>query len=78
MLAAARQRLEAGHGIGRHLRVSLTDAERDQVGRLLGTSWVLSGREVGARALAEAVASLGTDLETLLTVKWRPGPGSGG
>lgn len=68
VLEVARRRLEAGHGMaGRPLRVSLTGAERDQVGRLLGTSWVLSGRQVGARALAQAVASLGTDLETLLT-----------
>jgi hypothetical protein len=68
MLAAARRRLEAGHGMaGRPLRVSLSNSERDQVGRLLGTSWVLSGRQVGAKALAEAVASLGTDLEALLT-----------
>ena len=73
VLAAARQRLEAGHGMaGRPLRVPLTDAEREQVGRLLGTSWVLSGRQVGARALAEAVASLGSDLETLLTVNGGP------
>jgi uncharacterized protein (TIGR02679 family) len=67
VLAAARQRVEAGHGTsGSPLRVSLTDAERDQVGRLLGTKWVLSGRQVGAKALAEATRSLGTDLETLL------------
>ncbi len=67
VLAAARQRLEAGHGIGGSpLRVCLTDAERDQVGKLLGTKWALSGRQVGAKALAEATRSLGTDLETLL------------
>ena len=68
VLAAARQRLEAGHGMaGRPLRVSLTAEERDQVGKLLGTRWGLSGRPVGARALADAVRSLGTDLEALLT-----------
>lgn len=68
VLAAARLRLEAGHGMaGSPMRVSLTDAERDQVGKLLGTKWVLSGRQVGARALAEAIRTLGTDLETLLT-----------
>jgi len=67
VLAAARQRLEAGHGLaGRPLRVSLTADERDQVGKLLGTTWVLSGRPVGARALAEGIRSLGTDVETLL------------
>ena len=68
VLAAARQRLEAGHGMaGRPLRVSLTAEERDQVGKLLGTRWVLSGRPVGAKTLADAVRSLGTDLEALLT-----------
>ncbi len=67
VLAAARRRLEAGHAMtGRPMRVSLTGAERNQVGRLLGTSWVLSGRQVGARALAEAIGSLGSDLESLL------------
>jgi uncharacterized protein (TIGR02679 family) len=67
VLAAARQRLEAGHGMaGRPLRVSLAAAERDQVGKLLGTTWVLSGRPVGAKALAEGIRSLGTDLESLL------------
>jgi uncharacterized protein (TIGR02679 family) len=73
VLAATRQRLEAGHGMGGSpLRVGLTDAEREQVGRLLGTKWVLSGRQVGAKALAEAVRSLGTDLETLLTSSGGP------
>jgi uncharacterized protein (TIGR02679 family) len=67
VLAAARQRLEAGHGMGGSpLRVLLTDAERDQVGKLLGTKWALSGRQVGAKALAEAIRSLGGDLEILL------------
>ena len=69
VLAAARQRLEAGRAMtGSSLRVALTEPERDQVGRLLGTSWVLSGRQVGAKALANAVQTLGADLETLLTV----------
>lgn len=68
VLAAARRRLESGHGLsGRPLRVPLTAAERSDVGRLLGVTWALSGRGVGARALADAVASLGTDLATLLT-----------
>ena len=73
VLAAARRRLEAGHAMsGRPVRVSLTEAERVQVGKLLGTSWALSGRQVGAKALAEAVGSLGADLETLLTVTAGP------
>ena len=68
VLAAARQRREAGHGMAcRPLRVALADAERDQVGKLLGTTWVLSGRQVSARILANAIESLGTDLDALLT-----------
>ena len=67
VLAAARQRLEAGHGMaGSPMRVSLSGPERDQVGKLLGTKWALSARQVGAKALAEAISTLGTDLETLL------------
>lgn len=68
VLAAARQRREAGHGMtGSPLRVALSSRERDQVGKLLGTPWVLSGRQVGARMLATAIESLGTDLDALLT-----------
>lgn len=73
VLAAARRRLEAGHGMaGRPLRVQLTQPERDQVGRLLGITWSQSGRPVGARALAEAVSSLGTDLDSLLAATGGP------
>jgi uncharacterized protein (TIGR02679 family) len=68
VLAAARQRREAGHSMtGRPLRVALGGVEREQVGKLLGTTWVLSGQQVGARMLATAIESLGTDLEALLT-----------
>ena len=67
VLAAARRRLEAGHGLtGSPLRVDLTMKERDQVGGLLGMTWARSGRGVGARALATAVAGLGTDVAELL------------
>lgn len=68
VLAAARRRREAGHGMtGRPLRVTLTAAERDQVGQLLGMTWVLSSRQVSAKALATAIESLDSDLDTLLT-----------
>jgi len=67
VLAAARRRLEAGHGLGGSpLRVDLTPDERAEVGRLLGTTWVRSGRAVGARALDRAVGSLGADVAELL------------
>jgi hypothetical protein len=73
VLAAARRRLEAGHGLaGSPLRVELTSAEREEVGRLLGITWVRSGRAVGARALANAVDSLGTDVTALLAATGGP------
>lgn len=52
---------------GRLLRVALAGAEREQVGKLLGTTWALSGRQVGAKMLATAIESLGADLDALLT-----------
>ena len=73
VLAAARRRLEAGHGLdGSPLRVNLTSDERVEVGRLLGTTWVRSGRAVGARALATAVGSLGADVAELLAATGGP------
>jgi uncharacterized protein (TIGR02679 family) len=73
VLAVARRRLEAGHGLdGSPLRVSLTPDERVEVGRLLGTTWARSGRAVGARALARAVGSLGADMAELLAATGGP------
>jgi uncharacterized protein (TIGR02679 family) len=73
VLAAARRRLEAGHGLdGSPLRVDLTPDERAEVGRLLGTAWVRSGRAVGARALDRAVGSLGADVADLLAATGGP------
>jgi uncharacterized protein (TIGR02679 family) len=73
VLAAARRRLEAGHGLdGSPLRVDLTPDERAEVGRLLGTTWVRSGRAVGARALDRAVGSLGADVAGLLAATGAP------
>lgn len=73
VLAAARRRLEAGHGLdGSPLRVDLTPDERAEVGRLLGTTWVRSGRAIGARALDRAVGSLGADVAELLAATGGP------
>ncbi len=67
VLAAARRRLQAGHGLdGSPLRVDLTPSEREEVGRLLGISWVRSGRAVGARALTRAISDFGLDVTGLL------------
>jgi hypothetical protein len=72
-LAAARRRLEAGHGLGGSpLRVNLTPEERVDVGRLLGTTWLRSGRAGGARALVRAVGSLGADVAELLAATGGP------
>lgn len=73
VLAAARRRLEAGHGLdGSPLRVDLTPGERSEVGRLLGMSWERSGRAVGAKALATAVEGYGATVTGLLAVTGDP------
>jgi hypothetical protein len=73
VLAAARRRLQASHGLnGGPLRVDLTSSEREEVGRLLGISWVRSGKAVGARALAKAVGKFGVDVADLLAATGEP------
>ena len=73
VLAAARRRLEAGHGLsGSPLQVDLTPAERSEVGRLLGMSWERSGYAVGAKALALAVENYGATVTDLLAVTGDP------
>lgn len=73
VLAAARRRLDQGGDLtGSPLRVSLTADERKEVGKLLGMSWTHSGRAVGARALAEAIGNLGTDVPELLAAIGTP------
>jgi uncharacterized protein (TIGR02679 family) len=73
VLAAARRRLEAGGDLtGSPFRVSLTPAEREEVGRLLGMTWTHSGRAVSARALAEAISNLGTEVPELLAATGAP------
>jgi hypothetical protein len=67
VLAATRQRLQAGHGLdGSPLRIDLTPSEREEVGRLLGISWVRSGRAVGAQALTRAIGDFCVDVTYLL------------
>src|SRR6185437_7891872 len=73
VLAAARRRLEEGGDLtGSPFRVRLTAGEREEVGKLLGMSWINSGRAVGARKLAEAVGNLGTDVPELLAALGSP------
>ena len=73
VLAAARRRLEAGGDLsGSPLRVSLTQEERVEVGRLLGMTWVGSGKPVGARKLASTLQDLGTDAAELLSATGEP------
>jgi uncharacterized protein (TIGR02679 family) len=73
ILAAARRRLEAGHGLGGSpLQVDLTPSERSEVGRLLGMSWERSGRAVGAKALTRAVENYGATVTDLLAVTGDP------
>ena len=73
VLAAARRRLEAGHGLGGGpLQVDLTPGERSEVGRLLGMSWERSGRAVGAKALTRTVENYGATVTDLLAVTGDP------
>ena len=73
VLAAARRRLEAGGDLsGSPLRASLTQDERDEVGKLLGTHWARSGKAVSARVLASALDDLGTNAAELLAVTGTP------
>ncbi|GAA4256394.1 TIGR02679 domain-containing protein [Dactylosporangium darangshiense] len=73
VLDRTRRRLEAGGSIaGSPLPVSLTPAERRDVGRLLGSAWELSQRAVPLRQLAERIEELGTDLPSLLTALHGP------
>ena len=70
LLAAARRRWEAGHRGDRvQLAVSLTAAERHDVGRLLGLSWEFSGRCATLGQLRAAIgrAEPGWDVPGLLT-----------
>lgn len=73
VLAAARRRLEAGHGLGGSpLQVDLTPSERSEVGRLLGMSWERSGRAVGAKALPRAAENYGATVTDLLAATGDP------
>jgi len=73
VLGAARRRLEAGGDLsGSPLRVSLTPDERIEVGRLLGMTWVGSGKAVGARTLTSILQGLGTDVAELLSATGDP------
>ena len=73
VLAAARRRLEAGGDLsGSPLRVGLTPGERAEVGRLLGMTWVGSGKSVSARKLASTLQDLGTDAAELLAATGDP------
>jgi uncharacterized protein (TIGR02679 family) len=73
VLAAARRRIEAGGDMsGAPLRVSLTQDEREEVGRLLGITWIRSGRAVGPGALANALRDLGADMPELLAATGSP------
>lgn len=73
VLAVARRRLEAGGDLtGSPLRVRLTPDERAEVGRLLGMTWVGSGKMVGARTLSGILQGLGTDVAELLEATGDP------
>lgn len=67
VLAAARERLEAGQlGARGVLDVALSPSERGAVGTVLPARWVKSGEPVPVRQLRAGLAENGTGLEELL------------
>jgi uncharacterized protein (TIGR02679 family) len=71
LLRTVRTKVEAGK-VTDGVRVAVAEGHRDDVGRLLGVNWELSGRDVKLRLLREALARDGTDLESLLTAVGGP------
>ncbi|GAA5178893.1 hypothetical protein GCM10023322_07120 [Rugosimonospora acidiphila] len=68
VLAAARSLLEQRRsGDQVRVKVTLTEAERGQVGRLLGLAWETSGAAITLGKLRAAIARTGDDLDALLT-----------
>lgn len=67
VLTIARAKAEAGRlGTRSILAQELTDAERAEVGRLLGTSWQASGAPVRTAGLRRCLDAYGVTLEELL------------
>lgn len=66
LLAELREKVEAGR-TGDRVRVSVVEEHRDDVGRMLGVGWELSGKPVTLRLLRDALTKAGADLTVLLT-----------
>ena len=67
VLEAIRQRAQRGHAIESGvLRVTLTDPQRREVARLLGTPWDISGRPVRLQGLAAVLAEHGLTVRTFV------------
>ena len=67
VLAALRERAERGHRVDTGaLRVALTDQQRREVGRLLGTPWEVSQRPFSLRLLAARLAEHGITTRDML------------
>jgi hypothetical protein len=67
VLDAIRQRAQRGHATeSGALRITLTDPQRREVARLLGTPWDISGRPVRLQSLAAALAEHGLSVRTFI------------
>ncbi|NUK32293.1 DUF2399 domain-containing protein [Streptomyces lunaelactis] len=62
VIAEVRRRLEARGAVSGDINVQLTEAERREIGKLLGLKWVTSGKNVTVAALEKALAARSTTL----------------
>lgn len=71
LLAEVRQKVEGGK-TGDRTQVTIGEEHRDDIGRILGVAWELSGKPVTLRVLRDGLAKAGADLDTLLTAVGGP------
>ena len=71
LLSTAREKVETGRS-GNGSRLLVEKGHREDVGRMLGVSWELSGKGVTLKALRDALVSAGTTLEAVLVATGGP------
>lgn len=71
LLAAARERVETGRS-GNGTRLPVEEGHREDVGRMLGVSWELSGKTATLKVLSDALVRADTTLEAVLVATGGP------
>ncbi|MGM9473452.1 TIGR02679 domain-containing protein [Pseudarthrobacter sp. YS3] len=66
-----REKVEGGK-TGDRTQVTIGEEHRDDIGRILGVAWELSGKPVTLRVLRDGLSKAGADLDTLLTAVGGP------